>query len=77
MKAELYRSKLRFFSKHYGARPTWSLGLLLQALFLARALLGWLIYLGRSGVGHARSPTTRNSIEMFRIVNLQLHSHNR
>ncbi len=43
MKAELYRSKLIFFRKHYGLLRTLALGLLLQAGFLSKALLGGLL----------------------------------
>jgi GT2 family glycosyltransferase len=75
MKAELYRSKLRFFAKHYGARPTWSLGLILQALFLSRALLGWLIYLGSLRRWRRALTSHNDAITMFRTVNLQLHSY--
>ncbi len=43
MKAELYRSKLRFFGKHYGRRRMLLLGLALQAGFLGKTLAGGLL----------------------------------
>jgi len=55
MKAELYKSKLRFFSKHYGRAHTLALGLGLQAIFLAKLVVGGLVAAvpGRSTAGRA------------------------
>lgn len=44
MKAELYRSKLLFFSKHYGVRRTFCLSLLLEIGFVGKAMLEWCRY---------------------------------
>lgn len=43
MKAELYKSKLRFFGKHYGPTQTLALGLGLRAIFLAKTVVGGLL----------------------------------
>lgn len=44
MKAQLYRSKLIFFQKHYGHVRARTLSVLLQATFLARALETWILW---------------------------------
>lgn len=43
MKFELYRSKLRFFRKHYGRLAAVTLGLGLQFIFLGKAIIGGII----------------------------------
>jgi GT2 family glycosyltransferase len=47
MRAELYRSKLRFFAKHYGVRQSRTLGLLLQIGLLLKGLSAWLLSAAR------------------------------
>ena len=61
MKAELYRSKLRFFGKHYGSLRTHILGIGLLAIFLTRATAGALVTAvpGRQGAGPPRSHSPR------------------
>ena len=49
MKAELYKSKLRFFRKHYGVAATLALALALQAGFLGKAALGGAMALAPPG----------------------------
>jgi hypothetical protein len=54
MKAELYRSKLMFFDKHYDSFEVVLLGWLLQILFLGKAGLGQLLCffsMNRSNIG--------------------------
>lgn len=51
MKCQLYRSKVRFFQKHYGPRRTLVLRLALQMLFLSKAVFGRLLM----GLGADRS----------------------
>lgn len=56
MKAELYRSKLRFFHKNYGPRHALALALALQALFTTKAIVGRALALvsrNRSATGKA------------------------
>lgn len=55
MKAELYKSKLRFFGKHYGRAHTLTLALGLQTIFLVKTLLGALVTIapGRGAKGRA------------------------
>lgn len=71
MKAELYKSKLRFFGKHYGQTRTLALGLGLQTIFLAKTLAGGLVAIapGRSQAGKAIS---RDSGLIFSALARQL-----
>lgn len=67
MKAELYRSKLRFFGKHYGRMRTRALALGLQAIFLGKAAAGGVLAAtpGRTDRGRA---ITRDSGLMLQAV---------
>jgi len=68
MKIELYRSKLKFFYKHYGAGWALLLGLLLQASFFLKALAGLLLRLcsmKRSEIGQSRY---QDSITLARAI---------
>lgn len=71
MKAELYRSKLRFFRKHYRPARAWALGMGLQAIFLAKAALGGMLAAlpGRGGAGRTM---VRDSGLMLAAVDRQL-----
>ncbi len=71
MKAELYRSKLRFFGKHYGSLRTHILGIGLLAIFLTRATAGALVTAvpGRQGAGRT---ITRDSGLMLAAIQRQL-----
>jgi GT2 family glycosyltransferase len=55
MKYELYRSKLRFFNKHYGRLVATMLGLGLQLIFLGKATIGGAILVATA----ARHPAGR------------------
>jgi hypothetical protein len=55
MAVELYRSKLRFFRKHYGRIPAAALRVALAARFLVRGT----IYAGLHRLGGARRPLAR------------------
>ncbi|MGQ9926363.1 MAG: glycosyltransferase family 2 protein [Chloroflexaceae bacterium] len=55
MKYELYRSKLRFFNKHYGRTMATMLGLGLQMIFLGKATIGGAILVATA----ARHPAGR------------------
>ncbi len=71
MKAELYRSKLRFFGKHYGPLRTHVLGMGLLTIFLTRAAAGALVATmpGRQGAGRT---ITRDSGLMLAAIERQL-----
>lgn len=55
MKFELYRSKLRFFGKHYGRPAAVLLGLGLQFIFLGKATIGGMVLMATA----ARHPMGR------------------
>jgi hypothetical protein len=74
MKAELYRSKLRFFSKHYSRLSAQAFRLLLQMLFLSRAMLGWLLYRGSLNLSRRAGTLYHDSLEVFRVVVSRLES---
>ncbi len=71
MKAELYRSKLRFFGKHYGPLRTYLLGTGLLTIFLTRAAAGALVATmpGRRAAGRT---ITRDSGLMLAAIERQL-----
>jgi GT2 family glycosyltransferase len=58
MRAELYRSKLRFFAKHYGAGQSRALGLLLQSGLLLKGVSAWLL-------SAARAPQHRDAMAHY------------
>lgn len=72
MKAELYRSKLRFFRKHYNQIHAYLLGFGFLSIFLAKAVLGALVTAvpGRQRQGRAM---TRDSGLMLAAVERHLH----
>ncbi len=76
MKAELYKSKLRFFRKHYGQPRTMALGLCLQAGFLAKTLLGGLLALapGRAAAGQTLARDSRMLLHAVRLQLRQPHA---
>jgi GT2 family glycosyltransferase len=70
MKAQLYRSKLLFMAKHYGALPAASLGLLLQLLFVSRALRAWLLSAVRVQSRPDAARCYREALEVIRVASL-------
>jgi GT2 family glycosyltransferase len=74
MKAELYRSKIRFFSKHYSWLSAQAFRLLLQSLFLSRAILGWLLYRGSLKLSRRAGALYYDSLEVIRVVGSRLES---
>jgi len=74
MIAELYRSKLRFFARHYGQRKARLLGLLLQARFLGKALLSRLRVMRAFGRSDQFETSFRQAITLSRAIR---HSHAR
>jgi len=75
MKAELYRSKLLFFYKHYGSGQALLLGLLLQCIFFLKATAGrmlWLISLKHATAGESLH---QNSRALIRTISKALNEH--